>query len=359
MSYGSQSLCRAEYDAIQLAVHARASCPSPRPATSSTQGNPLEFPASLPHVLTVAAVNARRTPPSSPTRTPPSTSSRPGESIITAVPVALDTEDGTQDGYELLDGTSFSAPMVAARGRLGPRRRGRTSRPTRSPRSSACRRATSAARATTRRPASALLDVGAALAKAPPPRDPLEPNDDIGLGRRPRVRQRRAADLHAAAGPRAWSALLDVYEDPADVYRVRVRGRSRVRVTVKPAFGNPTSPASHRHEGLATCRRGRASRRRGSRRSRRTGKHTERITLRNRSRRTRTLLRRASAPSPAGRSARRGLPPHDPALSAAAGAHCASARSPLPSSAAGVGTAGCRAGTTRRPARPDSRSRRR
>ena len=34
---------------------ARGSFPSPRPATSSAQGNPLEFPAALPHVLTVAA----------------------------------------------------------------------------------------------------------------------------------------------------------------------------------------------------------------------------------------------------------------------------------------------------------------
>ena len=32
---------------------------------------------------------------------------------MTAVPPALD-EDGNQDGYERPDGTSFSAPMVAA-----------------------------------------------------------------------------------------------------------------------------------------------------------------------------------------------------------------------------------------------------
>ena len=75
-------------------------------------GNPLEFPASLPHVVTVAAT------------TPDDSSawfsnvndaidiSAPGVGILTAVPKTL---DGTgQDGYEALDGTSFAAPMVSA-----------------------------------------------------------------------------------------------------------------------------------------------------------------------------------------------------------------------------------------------------
>ena len=33
--------------------------------------------------------------------------------------------------------------------------------------------------------------------------------------------------------------LVDAYEDPADVYRIRVRKRSRVRVIAKPRFGDP------------------------------------------------------------------------------------------------------------------------
>ena len=39
--------------------------------------------------------------------------SAPGVGILTAVPPALDT-DGVQDGYQAMDGTSFSAPMVSA-----------------------------------------------------------------------------------------------------------------------------------------------------------------------------------------------------------------------------------------------------
>ncbi len=58
MSYGSQSLCRAEYNALQLAVR-RGIVPVAAAGNEFDSGNPLEFPASLPHVLTVAAVNAR------------------------------------------------------------------------------------------------------------------------------------------------------------------------------------------------------------------------------------------------------------------------------------------------------------
>ena len=36
---------------------------------------------------------------------------------------------------------------------------------------------------------------------------------------------------------------MDAYEDPADVYRVRVRRRSQVRVTAKPVFGDPVLAA--------------------------------------------------------------------------------------------------------------------
>ena len=112
MSYGSQSLCRAEYAAIQLAVR-RGIIPVAAAGNEFAEGNPLEFPASLPHVLTIAAVNARLDSSSFSNSNPAVDLSAPGESIMTAVPAALD-DDGTPDGYTRLDGTSFSAPMVSA-----------------------------------------------------------------------------------------------------------------------------------------------------------------------------------------------------------------------------------------------------
>ena len=40
-------------------------------------------------------------------------------------------------------------------------------------------------------------------------------------------------------GPHRVRALVDKYEDPADVYRIVFPPHARVRVTLKPRFGNP------------------------------------------------------------------------------------------------------------------------
>ena len=106
---------------------------------------------------------------------------------MAAVPPALDTDDGTQDGYQRLDGTSFSAPMVSAAVAWV-----RAARPDLTPDQVAQVVRLSArdigAQGLRQPTGFGLLDVGAALRKTPPPRDPLEPNDDMVLGRRPRVR---------------------------------------------------------------------------------------------------------------------------------------------------------------------------
>ena len=60
-----------------------------------------------------------------------------------------------------------------------------------------------------------------ALAHQPPAADPLEPNDDLELGQRQRVRHPRDAIFTAGAKTVARRAL-DLAEDPVDVYRVKV-----------------------------------------------------------------------------------------------------------------------------------------
>ena len=57
MSYGFSDACRTEYQAIQRAI-ARGVVPVAAAGNEFSEGNPVEFPASLPHVLTVAAVGA-------------------------------------------------------------------------------------------------------------------------------------------------------------------------------------------------------------------------------------------------------------------------------------------------------------
>ena len=236
MSYGSQSLCRAEYNAIQLAVR-RGIVPVAAAGNEFDAGNPLEFPASLPHVLTIAAVNARLDASVLLELQPGRRPQRARRVDHDRGAAGLRHDDGTQDGYQLLDGTSFSAPMVSAAVAWI-----RAARPDLSP-DQAAQVVRLSARDLGRKgfdnaTGFGLLDVGAALAKAPPPRDPLEPNDDM-VWVDGRAFGRAAPPVFRGRGTARLVGLVDAYEDPADVYRVRVRRRSRVRVTAKPVFGDP------------------------------------------------------------------------------------------------------------------------
>jgi hypothetical protein len=75
-------------------------------------------------------------------------------------------------------------------------------------------------------------DYAAALRLPAPRADPAEPNDDvvwvdgIGLGRPASV---LPPDVHHAS--------LTAHDDPADLYRVRLPGRSRTTITLRPALG--------------------------------------------------------------------------------------------------------------------------
>ena len=286
MSYGSQQLCRAEYNAIQLAVR-RGIVPVAAAGNEFDAGNPLEFPASLPHVLTIAAVNAALDSSSFSNSNPAVDLSAPGESIMTAVPPALDG-DGTQDGYQRLDGTSFSAPMVS-----GAVAWVRAARPDLSP-DQVAQVIRLSARDLGRKgfdnnTGFGLLDVGAALAKTPPPRDPLEPNDDM-VWVDGRAFGTAAPAIFAGSGVARLVGIVDAYEDPADVYRVRVRKHSKVRVSAKPLFGDPILAAfSSGTKSVSKCSRRRCTTSPRLATSRRKGSRTERIVLRNRTGRTRTF----------------------------------------------------------------------
>jgi hypothetical protein len=277
MSYGSASLCRAEYRALQRAVR-HGIVPVAAAGNEFGAGNPLEFPASLPHVLTVGAVDASLTSSPFSNRNAALDLSAPGESIMTAVPPALD-DDGTKDGYERLDGTSFSAPMVSAAVAWV-----RAARPDLSSDQAAQVVRLSArdigAKGYDSDTGFGLLDIGAALQKAPPPRDPLEPNDDMTFVDGRSFGKPSPAVFKGRKRVR-FTALVDAYEDPADVYRVKVRPHSRVRVTARPTFGDPVLA------GFRPGARSLRGHRTGT--SRHSGSHTERITLRNRSGRARTF----------------------------------------------------------------------
>jgi subtilase family protein len=278
MSYGSESPCFSEYVAIQFAV-ARGIVPVAAAGNEFAAGNPLEFPASLPHVLTVAAVGPDLESSFFSNENAAIDLSAFGEGIMTAVPPALDA-DGVADGYERQHGTSFAAPMVAAAVAWV-----RAARPQLSADqvAQAVRlSATDIGRTGWERATGfGLLTVGAALTIEPPPRDPSEPNDDM-MWVDGRAFERPDRLIYSGRGTRRRTALLDTSEDPADVYRIRLRGRSRVRITANPTRRDEIELAGFRSSA-------RSLRARPLARSSRRGPRTERITLRNRSRRARTF----------------------------------------------------------------------
>jgi hypothetical protein len=278
MSYGSQGLCYPEYVALQFAV-ARGIIPVAAAGNEFTSGNPLEFPASLPHVLTVAAVGPDLRSSFFSNTSAAIDLSAPGEAIMTAVPPALDG-DGTPDGYERQSGTSFAAPMVAAAAAWI-----RQARPNLSS-DQVAQVVRLGASDLGRRgwqvdTGFGLLSVGSSLTVTPPPRDPAEPNDDIVWvdGRAFRTPDRLIYDGRRRA---RLFALLDVFEDPADVYRIRLRPRSRVSVSANPSGRDDIALAAYRGNA-------RRIRSRPLERSARRGRRTERLTIRNRSRRARTF----------------------------------------------------------------------
>jgi hypothetical protein len=97
--------------------------------------------------------------------------------------------------------------------------------------------------------------------------------DGRGFGRPDRV-------IFRGGKTRRFGATIDVFEDPADVYRIRVRGHSRVRIGADPVRSDDVDLRVYgrRAKSLST---------KPLKRSARRGARTERITLRNRSGRAR------------------------------------------------------------------------
>ena len=183
-------------------------------------GNPLSYPASYPHVLTVAATDQTGIAAVFSSQSPYVDLAAPGSRIPVAEPVV---DDPT--GYIRASGTSFAAPMVSgaaawvwtARPDLDNtqlfdvmRMSARDIDPPGDDRATGF----------------GMLDIPAALALPAPPPDPLEPNDDVdqvsptGLftGGQPAITtpSRRSATL---------LARVDRYEDPHDVYRIFLPAR--------------------------------------------------------------------------------------------------------------------------------------
>jgi hypothetical protein len=78
-------------------------------------------------------------------------------------------------------------------------------------------------------------------------------------------------------GKGSLKGLIDAFEDPRDVYRIKVRAHSRAKVLVKPSFGNPQVEVF-----TSAARTVIGTRKHRVTRSRHSGSRTERVTIRNR-----------------------------------------------------------------------------
>ncbi len=190
-------------------------------------GNPLTYPASLPHVLTVGASGEQNRV------VPFSSQSRfidlvaPGENMTVAS--AIDRSWGVEDG------TSFAAPLVSGAAAWVWTVR---------PKIDAGQLFEIMSRSATdigppgRDDASGfgVLNVPAALAYPSPVKDPLEPNDDIDY-LRPGARFFNGIPALTTASKRSirLAGRLAAVEDPRDLYRVFVPARGRLTVKTTAA----------------------------------------------------------------------------------------------------------------------------
>ena len=182
------------------------------------------YPAAFPHVVSVSSVGPSGGSSSFSTANGAVDVAAPGESILAAMPLALD-DDGTPDGFQRLDGTSFSAPIVSgAASWLLARRPG-----------------LSAGQAAdllrfTANTGLGLVEVGAALFERAPQQDTFEVNDDIEWVDGQRFTRPDTPVFRAGQRKRRLTATVDLWKDPVDVYRVQLPSRRR---SLEIALGMP------------------------------------------------------------------------------------------------------------------------
>lgn len=200
-------------------------------------GNPVEYPAAFPHVLSVASVAPDLSSSGFSNANAAVDIAAPGEQVPVAIPLSDDVEDGAQDGVTLADGTSFAAPIVA-----GAAAWVRTVRPRLSSGQIAdVLRA--GARNLERRGWDAdtgwgLVSIPGALRATTPAEDPLEPNDDFPFIDGTFFRH-PDPPIFRGHGRRVVRATVDWAEDPWDIYRFRMPPHSAFGAIVRPSYGDP------------------------------------------------------------------------------------------------------------------------
>lgn len=218
-------------EAMVAVAYGRGSLVVAASGNSREEGSPAEFPANYPHVLTVGATNATDSVAEFSTASRLMDLAAPGEGIPVAVPLAF-----SPSGYALSSGTSFSAPMVSGAAAwvwtLRPELDNtqlfevmrRSARDVGAPGWDADT-------------GFGILDIPTALTLPPPPRDPMEPNDDFDFIRSGGDLSQPALTT-ATRGRGRVLARVDAREDPDDLYRIYVPAGKSVTVTLRATAGD-------------------------------------------------------------------------------------------------------------------------
>ena len=234
MSYGFPSTsCYSHYVATELAVQKGILPVAAAGNTNGEGGNIAMRPATDPHVISVSAIGPDDLVAPFATTNTAVDISAPGVDVFASTVTKAEDGKGIDRGWAELSGTSFSTPMVSAaatwllqaRPDLDARQVGRALT------SSAVDRGSPG-----RDPefGEGALNIEAALTVTAPPRDAMEPNDDIAwldgslLKKKakflfkPKKKGKRKANV---------SATLSRAKDPADVYKVRIAPKGKVLIT--------------------------------------------------------------------------------------------------------------------------------
>ncbi|HEX2102865.1 MAG TPA: S8 family serine peptidase [Solirubrobacteraceae bacterium] len=234
LSFGSANECFTLFRAVEGAFGAGALVVAAG-GNEFLQGNAPSYPASWPHVLSVAAIDQTLRPAFFSNANAAIDVSAPGEGVPVDVPLAFDA-DGTPDGLTLADGTSFAAPMVAgAAAWIWSARTDLTNGQL----ADILRESAQDVADPGYDPQTGfgLVNVPRALGWKKRPSDPLEPNDEITFIDGSSFQE---PDPYVWRGPprRPLLASADEIEDPVDVYRIRVPARRRVRIEARTLFGD-------------------------------------------------------------------------------------------------------------------------
>jgi hypothetical protein len=226
LSFGSASPDPQLHDAILDAVH-NGCLVVAAAGNFGQEGSPPVYPASWPHVFTVAATDEHDAVAPFSSISPDTDIAAPGVDILGDVPLTRDP-----NGYQQGSGTSFAAPIVTAAAAWI-----WTLRPTLT-----ASQLAAVLRAGARdigppgfdnASGAGIVNIPASLTAPAPPTDPGEPNDDIDQVKPGDLFQLGESPLTTVTRPSGRiAATLSAAEDPRDLYRIWVPAHKIVRVAV-------------------------------------------------------------------------------------------------------------------------------